>query len=226
MTQSWHDVLFAHWRVRASALRRAVPKDFELDLFDGDAWLGIVPFHMTNVAPRATPALPWLSEFPELNVRTYVRVDDRPGVYFFSLDAGRSAAVVAAHTLLNLPYYAADMTVAHHRGAVRYASTRLTPEAPTFEATYRPVGDPFVADDNSLDYFLTERYCLYAQHHDGTPYRLNIHHLPWQLHEARATITANTMAEANGLSIEGDPALLHFSRRQDMVAWAPESIRE
>src|SRR5215217_8155417 len=93
MTQTWHDLLFAHWRLDPAAVRPLVPEPFELDTFDGAAWIGVVPFHMTNVAPRGTPALPWLSHLPELNVRTYVRVGDRPGVYFFSLDAARAVAV-------------------------------------------------------------------------------------------------------------------------------------
>src|SRR5262245_33348176 len=109
MTQTWNDLLFAHWKVSAVELRAKVPLAFELDLFDGDGWLGVVPFHMTNVAPRAVPSLPWISEFPELNVRTYVRVGDRAGVYFFSLDAGSSLAVQVARSLLNLPYYTASM---------------------------------------------------------------------------------------------------------------------
>ena len=111
MTQTWHDLLFAHWPVDAGSVREKVPTQFDLDLFDGSAWLAVVPFHMTNVAPRGVPSLPWVSEFPELNVRTYVHVGDRPGIYFFSLDAGGALAVQAARTLLNLPYYAATMSV-------------------------------------------------------------------------------------------------------------------
>ena len=124
MTQSWNSLLFAHWRVDASEVRRAVPDVFDLDLFDGEAWLGVVPFYMTNVGVRAAPALPWLSAFPELNVRTYVRVAERPGVYFFSLDAGRRLAVAAARALLNLPYYAAVMSVERRDAAVHYQSAR------------------------------------------------------------------------------------------------------
>ena len=116
MTQTWHDLLFAHWPVHAPALRDKVPAAFELDLFDGTCWLGIVPFRMTNVAPRGVPSMPWISEFPELNVRTYVRVGDKPGVYFFSLDAASAVAVRTARTLLNLPYYAADMKVVDRAG--------------------------------------------------------------------------------------------------------------
>jgi uncharacterized protein len=146
-------------------------------------------------------------------------------VYFFSLDAARSLAVVAAHAFLNLPYYAADMTVDHRAGAVRYTSSRLTTEPAEFKASYQPTSDRFVAPEGSIEYFLTERYCLYNHHHSGSPYRLDIHHRPWPLQTARATITTNTMAAASGLTLRGEPELLHFAGRQDMVAWAPASIR-
>ena len=224
MTQSWNDLLFAHWRVDAAQVRRAVPEAFDLDLFDGEAWLGVVPFAMTNVGLRAAPTVPGLSSFLELNVRTYVRVADRPGVYFFSLDAGRRLAVVAARALLNLPYHAAAMSVRHRHGAVHYRSARRTGGA-TFDATYEPVGAPFAAAVGSLEYFLTERYCLYHRDRRGRPYRLEIHHPPWSLHRAGAAITTNTMAAASQLTIDGPPPLLHFARRQDVVAWAPTPIR-
>ena len=223
MTQSWNDLLFAHWRVDASEMRRAVPDVFDLDFFDGEAWLGVVPFYMTNVGVRAAPALPWLSAFPELNVRTYVRVSERPGVYFFSLDAGRRLAVATARALLNLPYYAADMSVERRDAAVHYQSARRMGPA-KFNAIYEPASAPFAASVGSIEYFLTERYCLY--HHDRRrrPYRLEIHHRPWSLQLARATITTNTMAAASHLTTKGSPPLLHFARRQDVVAWAPTRL--
>jgi uncharacterized protein len=221
MTQSWHDLLFAHWRADRSEIRRAVPAAFELDLFDGEAWLGVVPFHMTNVGLRAMPALPWVSAFPELNVRTYVRVDDRPGVYFFSLDAARWLAVAAARTLLNLPYYTAEMKVERHHEGARYHSLRRSGEGVEFKAIYEPVGDPFVAAAGTLEYFLTERYCLYQRNRRGQIYRLEIHHRPWSLQAARATISTNTMAAPIGVALNGAPARLHFARRQDVVAWPP-----
>src|SRR5215204_132655 len=126
MTQSWHDLLFAHWPVGADALRRSMPPGLELDLFEGQAWVGVVPFHMTNVAPRGVPALPWISAFPELNVRTYVRVGDRPGVYFFSLDAASAVAVRAARVLLHLPYHTASMTVSPSGDEYIYRSARTS----------------------------------------------------------------------------------------------------
>ena len=227
MTQTWHDLLFAHWRVDATHLESLIPAAFELDLFDNEAWVGVVPFHMTNVAPRGVPALPWLSAFPELNVRTYVRAADKPGIYFFSLDAARAPAVLIARAMLNLPYHLASMDVASDGHCVQYESRRKTRNEPRpeFLATYEPVGPVFEARAGSLEYFLTERYCLYALNHGGRPYRLEIHHPPWQLQSAAAQLARNTMGLSAGVNLPSRPHVLHFSRRQDMLAWAPESLR-
>ena len=227
MTQTWHDLLFAHWPVDPLddvTLRARVPASFEIDRFDGQAWLGIVPFHMTNVAPRLVPALPWVSAFPELNVRTYVTAGDKPGVFFFSLDAGNPLAVGTARGLLNLPYYSAAMTVDAREGEVVYESRRESTPAADFAARFRGLGDPTPPRPGTLEHFLTERYCLYAVGRSGDPYRLEIHHPPWPLESARAEITINTMADAAGLSLSPIPPLLHFSKRQDTVCWGPERL--
>jgi len=224
MTQTWHDLLFAHWPADLRELRARVPRQFELDVFNGEAWVGIVPFHMTNVAPRGFPSLPWISAFPELNVRTYIRVQDRPGIYFFSLDAGSMLAVATARTLLNLPYYSASMRVRPYAGGIEYESRRKSGErVASLMASYAPTGSPFRAAAGTLEYFVTERYCLYHLNHRGTPYRLEIHHPPWPLQPAEGRFTANTMAEAAGISLSGPP-LLHFSKRQDVVAWLPTRL--
>jgi len=224
MSQTWHDLLFAHWPVAQDRLRELVPSRFALDLFEGQAWLGIVPFHMTNVTPRFVPSLPWISAFPELNVRTYVRVDDKPGVFFFSLDAGNALAVGAARTLLNLPYFSAHMQV-DVDGRVDYASRRLSQPAAEFRGWYQANGDPQPPAPGSLEYFLTERYCLYAVDHQLRAYRLEIHHPPWPLETAVAEIAVNTMADAAGLRLPSIAPRLHFSKRQDMVCWAPDRIQ-
>jgi uncharacterized protein len=225
MTQTWHDLLFAHWPVDAGALREQIPSAFDLDMFDGTAWLAIVPFHMTNVAPRGVPSLPWISEFPELNVRTYVRVNEKPGIYFFSLDAASTPAVQAARSLLNLPYFSAAMHVTLNAGSLEYDSCREDGStAASLSASYRPVGASFEAIRGSLEYFLAERYCLYNLDHRDRPYRLDIHHPPWSLQPADAEFMRNTMADAAGLSLPDVKPLLHFARRQDMVAWAPTPL--
>jgi uncharacterized protein YqjF (DUF2071 family) len=224
MTQTWHDLVFAHWRVEPRQLLTKVPEEFPIDLFEGAAWIGIVPFRMTNVAPRGVPSMPWISEFPEVNVRTYVRIGDRPGIYFFSLDAGSAVAVHAARTLLNLPYYSASMTVTPMGSSIEYRSERNDDTSAILSGTYGPTGEPFVAATGSLEYFLTERYCLYNLDHRGRPYRLEIHHPPWLLQPAHAQFTRNTMGAVNGLLLPEEPPLLHFARRQDMVAWAPDGL--
>jgi uncharacterized protein YqjF (DUF2071 family) len=222
MTQSWHNVLFAHWPVPTDWLAPIVPAEFEIDRFDGSAWVGIVPFYMTNVSARAVPALPWISYFPELNVRTYVQRDGKPGVFFFSLDAASVLAVHAARVLFNLPYHAAAMTVRSSGDGIYYASRRPAPgTAAEFIATYQANGPAFTAKPGSLEYFLTERYCLYGRTHRGHPFRLEIHHPPWVLQAAQSSIGRNTVAKASGIQLPDTPPLQHFAKRQDMVAWWP-----
>ena len=226
MTQTWHDLLFAHWPVHPASVRPKVPSAFALDLFDGMAWLGIVPFRMTNVAPRGFPALPGISAFPELNVRTYVRVDDRPGVYFFSLDASSRLAVRMARALFNLPYHAAAIDVSSVGGRVDFRCARQSVAPAALDVGYEPCGTPLTAARGSLEYFLTERYCLYHLDRTDAPYRLEIHHPPWSLQRVRVDFGLNSMATAQGLSVAGPPAAAHFSARQDVVAWMPSPLED
>src|SRR5437016_12362320 len=122
MAQSWRDLLFAHWQVDAAALRSLLPPQLQIDTFEGSAWLAVVPFRMTGVRLRGTPALPWLSAFPELNVRTYVKCEGKPGVWFFSLDAGNALAVTIARAWFHLPYFRARMSCSECNGGIEYAS--------------------------------------------------------------------------------------------------------
>lgn len=232
MRQTWNDLLFAHWPIDAERLVPKIPSSLTLDLFHGEAWLAIVPFRMSHVAPRAVPALPWVSAFPELNVRTYVRVGDRPGVYFFSLDAGNPLAVVAARTLFHLPYYSASIQVSRDDDTIHYASHRTSSDAPAADLviTYAPNGPTFQAQQGSLEYFLTERYCLYTIDNRGRPSMVEIHHPPWSLQRATAAFTTNTMADQIGESLPSVAPHLLFAKRQDVVNWtlrqAVEASRE
>jgi len=224
MTQTWHDLLFAHWPIDVAALRPLVPAAFELDLFEAQAWVAVVPFQMSNVSPRAVPALPWISAFPELNVRTYVRMNGRGGVYFFSLDATNPVAVGIARTLVHLPYFTAAMKVQEQEGWIEYRSRRSSGSA-LFAGRYRPIGPAHPPVPGTLEHFLTERYCLFTMNKAGRPFSLDIHHPPWPLQSAQAEITQNTMAETAGIQLPAVAPLLHFSKRQDMVGWMlkPES---
>jgi uncharacterized protein len=219
--QSWHDLLFAHWPVPTVILRPFVPQPLKIQEFEGTSWIGLVPFRMTGVMRRPWPDLPWVSAFPELNVRTYVEHDGKPGVWFLSLDATNPLAVWAARRFFHLPYFRATMSVSPNGDSFKYGSRRAGAE---FTASYKPASAVYQAAPGSLEHWLTERYCLYALAPDGFLWRTDVHHLPWPLQFAEAGISANTMFDFHGLPIQGAPALLHFSRRLDVVFWNSERV--
>ncbi len=226
MAQSWQGLLFAHWRVPPENLRKLIPAGLELDLFAGEAWLGIVPFSMRDVHPRATRNLPKVSAFPELNVRTYVTRDGKPGVWFFSLDAGSRVAVRVARRLFHLPYYDAAMSSRREGEWVRYSSRRTDArgEAAAFEARYRPISPIFHAERGTLDHWLTERYCLYCVNGAGALFRAEIQHKAWSLQRAEAEMTANTMAQSSGIDLADAAPLLHYVERLDVLTWYLERL--
>ena len=230
MHQRWTNVLFAHWPVRPEALRPLLPSSLEPDTFEGEAWVGIIPFQMSNVRPRGVPPLPWVSTFLELNVRTYVRHGDRAGVWFFSLDASNPLAVRAARALVHLPYYDARMGMGVAAdGSVRYRSDRTLPRgrpgAPpaSFDATYHPEGDVSPAAPGTLEYFFVERYTLFSAGPRGL-LDVKVAHRPWPLQRATASFAKNTMGDAAGIALSGAPRHLHFATRVDVRTWLPEPV--
>jgi len=226
MAQNWHDLLFAHWEVPVARIRDLVPRELEVDRFDGGAWIGVVPFTMSGVRLRGTPALPWVSAFPELNVRTYVTAEGKPGVWFFSLDAARRAAVEAARLAFHLPYFYARMTARKTGKNIAYSSLRKDRRGSgeRLDAQYEPAGECFRAKLGTLEYFLTERYCLYARKPNGALLRCEIHHAPWPLELARAEFACSTLMKGLRVELRGAP-LLHFARLQEVIVWAPEIVR-
>ncbi len=219
MGQTWEDLLFAHWRAPAEQLRALLPEGLELDLYQEEAWIGVVPFRLTGLRARGLPPLPFVSSFLELNTRTYVTHGGKPGIWFFSLDASSQLAVEAARFSYKLPYFRADIGAEWRDGSLRYESRRRDSRgAPAaFRARYRPIGDLLDADRRSLAHFLTERYCLYTSD-TGRVRRIEIHHEPWPLQPAEAAIEGNTMAP-RGVGLVDEEPLLHFSARQDVVFW-------
>jgi uncharacterized protein YqjF (DUF2071 family) len=216
--QSWHDLLFLHWPVERDVLRPLVPACFELDL-NGTAWVSVVAFRMSHVAPRGVPAVPGISAFPEINVRTYVRIGGKPGVFFFSLDAASAIAVLVGRRVFHLPYFAARMSFARSGGHIRYESRRSGDSRAVFAATCAPAGPHHTAAEGSLDYFLTERYCLYTLGRRGRPKRVEIHHPPWSLQRVAADIALNTLVAAAGIRVLDAEPLTHYAARQDVVSW-------
>jgi uncharacterized protein YqjF (DUF2071 family) len=183
--------------------------------------VGIVPFRLEALTWRLLPALPYFSWFPEINLRLYVELDEKPGVWFVSLDADNAAAVLGARLAFRLPYWRAAIDVDDRGERVGYRAVRRSDRAMIFDARYWPIGPANEARPESLEHFLTERYCLYARSGENLE-RLEIHHLPWALQPASAEIFHNTLASLQGIPIDpGVPPLLHFSREQDVVAWWP-----
>ena len=236
MAQSWHDLLFAHWPIDSAILRPLIPMALEIDKFQNEAWIGVVPFRMSGVRLRATPALPIFSAFPELNVRTYVTHGGKPGVWFFSLDATNPIAVLAARTWFHLPYFNARMSCEARGDWIEYSSERTHRHAAEakLRMRYRPTGDSFQAKSGTLEHFLVERYCLYAADAKSQVSRGEIQHVPWSLQTAEAEFRENSMTnflERGGSAplLRATPhypklPLLHFSRRQDVVVWHPHPI--
>lgn len=217
MEQTWHDLLFAHWAIAPSELRKLLPEDFEPDTFHRTGWVGVVPFRMSHIHAKGMPSLPGISHFPELNVRTYVTLNDKPGVYFFSLDAASLPAVWAAKRFYHLPYFHAHMSATADDDWIVYDARRDQSDA-AFRARYRPTGPVELRESGSLVHWLTERYCLYTMV-EGRVRRAEIHHRPWPLQEAEAKIEINTMAAASGISLPSDPPLLHFARELQVQIW-------
>ena len=223
--QSWCDLLFAHWPIAASALRPLVPRELEVQELDGTSWVGVVPFHMQGVMRRPLPDLPWISAFPELNLRLYVEHGGKPGVWFLSLDATNPLAVWAARRFFHLPYFRADIRIENRAEHIDYRSVRRAqPRGLAFRASYRPTSPPYEAERGSLEHWLTERYCLYARSAHGRLFRAEVHHHPWPLQRAEAEIASNELLTPHGLRVSGPPALLHFSRRLDVVVWSPVEV--
>lgn len=222
------------------ALEPLVPRGLEIDEFDSTSWVGVVPFRMAGVMRRPLPDLPFVSAFPELNLRLYVQRDGKPGVFFLSLDATNPLAVWAARRFFHLPYLRARISVEEDSSGgrspgirslgirypgIRYDCERLeAPRPMRFRATYAATSDPYESRPGTLEHWLTERYCLYAQSPDGRLHRAEVHHHPWPLQDAEAEVEADELLEPHGLEVHGPPPLLHFSRRIDVVVWSLDAI--
>jgi uncharacterized protein YqjF (DUF2071 family) len=219
MHQSWTRQLFAHWPVEVEQLRALAPPALPLDLFEGRAYVGLTPFHLA-LRFRWLPPMPTASAFPEMNLRTYVTVGGKPGVFFFSLDAASTLAVITARATFHLPYVKADMSIESSGEWISYRSRRRSAPAELI-ARYRPTGPAYEAAPGSLDHFLTERYALYVVTGSGTVLRGDVHHRPWQLHPAEAVIERDTVAAAHGITLPPLAPILHYSHQQDTLIWPP-----
>ena len=220
MRQWWGKLLFMHWPVEVSALRPFVPPQLSIDTFDGRAWVGVVPFKMWGVRPYFTPPVPGLNSFLELNVRTYVHYRGVPGVWFLSLDINSPFAKWGGRQFFFLPYHNAEMSLSQRENFIDYASERPAGDAPaaTFRAGWT-IGERLAqSEPDSLEFFLTERYCLYSAFREQL-YRCRVFHDPWPLHAAEVTSHDSTMLEAAGLNAPAGEPLLHYAEELKVDIW-------
>ena len=223
MHQTWGKLLFMHWRIDAKELRPLIPEPLLIDEFDGSAWIAVAPFTMWDIRafPPYIPAIPGLNSAHELNVRTYVHYDRVPGVWFFSLDCDSAAAVLGARTFFHLPYYNANIDLRQQETTIDYSLSRTEDPSADFDATWK-IGEtiPF-SQPGSLEFFLTERYCLYSKA-AGQLYRARIYHQPWPLQKAQLLSLDSSMIESHGLPTpKGDP-LLHYCEELSVEIWPLE----
>lgn len=220
---TWMDLAFLHWPVAADDIRKLVPAVLEVDIFENLAWVAVTPFTMRNVKLSGTFAVPGATNFPELNVRTYVRHGGKSGVWFFSLDAASWLAVAGARTAVGLPYLHAHMSSSRENDAIVYASRRSHPRAPRAElqARYRPIGDAKFSKPGTFEHWSTERYCLFSLPSRRGLLRLDIEHAPWPLQPGEANIKVNSMVTAAGITLPHVKPRVHFARRVDVTARWP-----
>jgi uncharacterized protein YqjF (DUF2071 family) len=205
--QCWKDLFFIHWRVDAEILRPLVSSSLEIDTYDGSAWLGLVPFYMTGVRPARLPAVPWVSNFCETNLRTYVHRNGKaPGVWFFSLDAARLLAVQIARWKWNLSYFWARMQMQKRGSQIEYQSRRIK-SSNGFHASTEIAGEfgEFLPNlnekgyESTLEFFLAERYLLYTEAANQVLLRGQIHHPPYQLRRASINKLDQSISDAVGI---------------------------
>ena len=217
--QTWTDLLFVHWRVPAEMLRPLIPAEVELDQFDGTAWVGLVPFHMSGVRPWWFPAVPGVAEFHETNVRTYVVCHGEPGVWFFSLDAANSLAVRVARWRWRLNYFRAEMEIVRRGQWREYRSRRLWPvPLPAHTDVAVEVGNWLPnggtqgeAVPGTLEFFLVERYLLFTEVSAGQIARGQVHHRPYPLKTATLMRCDQTLLSAAGIPVTGSPVHVLYS---------------
>ncbi len=232
ITQRWNDLLFAHWPVPAETVARLLPDWLQPDTYQGSAWLGAVPFWLDRIRIRGFPGLPGIRNFPDLNLRTYVRdqFTGTPGVFCFSFDASNLLAIVAARSLYHLPYYWAQMRF-EQRSEREFAfssSRRFAGREVIFNARYRGLGPTRKTAEHtagSFEYFFSERFSLFNSNRAGQPIRAHLHHVPWPLEEAEAEIERNDLAAAIGIDLPDVEPVLHYSRRLAVYVWPTELVR-
>jgi len=225
LEMGWRHLLFENWPIDPDVMDAHLPEGLKPDVYDGSAWLSVVPFTNVAVRPKGVPECLGV-RLPELNVRTYVTRDGVPSVYFFSLDAQGVASVIGARLFHHLPYYYARISLDLMDGRVRFRSRRLHPGSRPahYDGTYWPTGEPFAAPDVPFAEFLVERYRFYTEAQDGSIRYTDVDHEPWTLYPAKADIERNTLLASHGFERPDSEPVYHYSPGLDVVASRSERL--
>ncbi|SDN76762.1 YqjF family protein [Alkalicoccus daliensis] len=223
--QNWNDLLFIHYPIAIEDLRTHIPEELEIDTFEGQAWIGIVPFLGTENQARKFGRIFSADDFLELNVRTYVTYKGEKAVYFFTMDADSSLVVRTARSVVGLPYYHADMKIEEKDGTIKYESKRTHDgkAKASFSCSYAPVSKPSKSKPDTLTHWLTERYAL-LKAKNGKVTKGPIHHEPWELREAELTIHKNELLDFINPEISKTEPLVHYSKAKEVLFYPFEKL--
>lgn len=227
MRQTWSNLLFLHWPIPPETLRPHIPSSLQIDTFDRSAWLGVVVFVMEGIYPRGLSSVSLTPKFSEVNVRTYVQCDGKPGVYFMSLDVDDWASYTIAKRWYRLSYHPAQISIQKEGQTFHYESIRKgkTNTPITCKGTYTPLSDVYFPEKGTLDHWLTERYCLYSTDNKANIYCGEIHHRPWPLQKAETEICMNTLFSPFNFDLTGIKPISHFSKGIDTLIWNIQKTR-
>ncbi|RUL49875.1 YqjF family protein [Lysinibacillus antri] len=213
MKQTWSENLFVHYPVKKEHLQKLIPKPLQLDTYDNRAWVSIVPYFIQNMRGHGMPAIPGTKEFAGFNLRTYVRANEKPGVYFFHLGASNWFATKGAKTFFQLPYFYEDIRMDKEKEMVHF-------QAPgKLVCAYKGASKPYHPSKGSLDEWLVERYCLYTTNQKGKLFQGNILHPSWVLYDAEAEFQENTLLSRYNITPESDRPILHFAHKREVAIW-------
>ena len=221
MTQVWENVLFAHWSLPMEVVRKHIPAELEVDTFNGEAWVGVILFKMNGFKLRFTP-FRYPFSFPEINLRTYVKVNERPAIFFMTLDAADPLVVSVAKRWYRLPYFHAKMSFSKQEDMISFHSERKSVgDSVVIGGEFYPVSEQFVPKDGSIDHWLTERYVYFNKDPNNHIYWGEVYHEPWQLRKVSGKFSDNTLLHPYQIELPGEPHLLHYSRGVEAQMGAP-----
>lgn len=213
--QQWHNTVFLHWAAPAEKIREMLPPGLEADTFNGYAWISLVAFEVKKMTVHSLPPIPYISNFREINVRTYVTHNGIEGIYMFSIETDKLIEVLLTRTFIGLPYKKSEINKTPNRfqSVNKQNNYRLN-------LSYKPIG--WAAKKTELDYWLTERHALY-NYHNNTLYRHDIHHKEWKLSEV-AIFIFDLNYQLNTMSLPANPDKTHFCEKIEVLLWSRKAV--